>query len=42
MEVAGAIVFGKILHHLERAAIGGHPVTRHNLGCKEAENGNYE
>eukprot|EP00984_Skeletonema_dohrnii_P018346 scaffold8545_cov76-Skeletonema_dohrnii-CCMP3373.AAC.4 len=30
------------VYHLERAAIGGHPGARHNLGCKEAENGNYE
>mmetsp|Transcript_35326 Transcript_35326/g.72157 ORF Transcript_35326/g.72157 Transcript_35326/m.72157 type:complete len:139 (+) Transcript_35326:170-586(+) len=32
----------KEVYHLERAAIGGHPGARHNLGCKEAENGNYE
>jgi hypothetical protein len=29
----------KRLHHLEEAAIGGHPFTRHNLGCVENENG---
>jgi hypothetical protein len=34
MEVAGAIVFGKILYHLERAAIGGHPLARHSLVVK--------
>ena len=25
----------KELHHLEQAAIGGHPSARHNLGCEE-------
>ena len=29
---------GKEIHHLEEAAIGGHPGARHNLGCVEAEN----
>mmetsp|Transcript_18001 Transcript_18001/g.30398 ORF Transcript_18001/g.30398 Transcript_18001/m.30398 type:complete len:147 (+) Transcript_18001:575-1015(+) len=32
----------KRLYHLEEAAIGGHPFARHDLGCREAENGNYE
>ena len=25
----------KEIHHLEKAAIGGHPEARHNLGCRE-------
>ena len=29
----------KRVHHLEQAAIGGHPSARHNLGYMEAENG---
>ncbi len=29
----------KELHHLEEAAIGGHPSARYNLGCIEDENG---
>ncbi|KAK1747261.1 hypothetical protein QTG54_002605 [Skeletonema marinoi] len=29
----------KELHHLEQAAIGGHPTARHNLGCIEGGNG---
>ena len=28
------------IHHLEEAAIGGHPVARHNLGWHEYNNGN--
>jgi TPR repeat protein len=32
----------KEVYHLEEAAIGGHPVSRHNLGCYEEENGNIE
>jgi tetratricopeptide (TPR) repeat protein len=32
----------KELHHLEQAAIGGHPGARHNLGCKEWENGRVD
>jgi len=32
----------KEFYQLEEAAIGGHPTARHNLGCREAENGNYE
>ena len=32
----------KEVYHLEEAAIGGHPFARHDLGCREAENGNYE
>ena len=32
----------KEIHHLEEAAIGGHPVARHNLGCKEGRKGNVE
>jgi len=30
---------GKYLHHLEEAAIGGHPYARCNLGFHEEENG---
>ena len=30
------------LHHTEQAAIGGHPDARHNLGCLEWENGQYD
>eukprot|EP00984_Skeletonema_dohrnii_P005515 scaffold1943_cov85-Skeletonema_dohrnii-CCMP3373.AAC.2 len=29
----------KELHHLEEAAIGGHPDARHNLGCLENRDG---
>ena len=29
----------EFIHHLEQAAIGGHPDARHNLGCYEARNG---
>jgi tetratricopeptide (TPR) repeat protein len=32
----------KVLHHLEEAAIGGHPSSRCNLGALEAENGQYD
>ena len=32
----------KGLFHLEKAAIGGHPGARHNLGSIEGENGNME
>jgi tetratricopeptide (TPR) repeat protein len=36
----------KEFHHMEQAAIGGHPIARHNLGCMEAElagwSGRYE
>ncbi len=32
----------KVLHHLEEAAIGGHPYARHNLGCVEEENGRMD
>jgi tetratricopeptide (TPR) repeat protein len=32
----------KELHHLEIAAIGGHPEARHNLGCYEGRNGRHE
>jgi hypothetical protein len=28
----------KELYHLEKAAIGGHPIARYNLGCVEMEN----
>ena len=31
----------KELHHLEKAAIAGHPKARHNLGCFEGRNGQY-
>ena len=33
---------GKEIHHLEEAAIGGHPDARHNLGVLESKNGNIE
>jgi tetratricopeptide (TPR) repeat protein len=32
----------KELHHLEEAAIAGHPTARHNLGCIEASNDRYK
>ena len=32
----------KEFRHLEKAAIGGHPKARHNLGCHECDNGNTE
>ena len=32
----------KGIHHLEQAAIGGHPTARYNLGTVEADNGNLE
>jgi TPR repeat protein len=32
----------KYIYHLEEAAIGGHPEARHNLGCIETNNGNFE
>ena len=32
----------KELHHLEKAAIGGHPTARHNLGCFERDNGRVD
>jgi tetratricopeptide (TPR) repeat protein len=32
----------KELHHLEQAAIGGHPRARYNLGCVEQQNGRHE
>jgi len=32
----------KQVYHLEEAAIGGHTIARHNLGCKEWENGRPE
>jgi TPR repeat protein len=32
----------KGVYHLEKAAIGGHPLARHNLGAIEEENGNIE
>ncbi|KAK1735441.1 hypothetical protein QTG54_014055 [Skeletonema marinoi] len=32
----------KEVHHLEVAAIGGHPRARYNLGCHEWNNGNSE
>ena len=31
---------GKEIHHLEEAAIGGHPVARYSLGCHENDNFN--
>ena len=33
---------GKEIYHLEKAAIGGHPHARHNLGAHEYYNGNIE
>eukprot|EP00577_Skeletonema_sp_RCC1716_P017407 CAMPEP_0113398608 /NCGR_PEP_ID=MMETSP0013_2-20120614/15060_1 /TAXON_ID=2843 ORGANISM="Skeletonema costatum, Strain 1716" /NCGR_SAMPLE_ID=MMETSP0013_2 /ASSEMBLY_ACC=CAM_ASM_000158 /LENGTH=286 /DNA_ID=CAMNT_0000283381 /DNA_START=44 /DNA_END=900 /DNA_ORIENTATION=+ /assembly_acc=CAM_ASM_000158 len=33
---------GKVIHHMEEAAIGGHPNARFNLGCIEWNNGNKE
>ena len=33
---------GKMIHHAEEAAIGGHPIARYNLGCHENDNGNIE
>ena len=33
---------GKEIHHLEEAAIAGHPKARYNLGCYEYDNGNIE
>jgi len=32
----------KEIHHLEKAAIGGDPNARHNLGCVEGNNGRTE
>ena len=32
----------KAVHHWEKAAIEGQVVARHNLGCYEEENGNWE
>jgi hypothetical protein len=32
----------KELYHLEKAAIGGHPYARHNLGCAEHGDGKVE
>ena len=32
----------KEVYHYEKAAMGGHPYARHNLGCIEHENGNME
>jgi TPR repeat protein len=32
----------KEVHHLEQAAIAGHPNARFNLGCEEANNGRFE
>ena len=33
---------GKDIYHLEKAAIGGHPIARYNLGCEEEESGSIE
>jgi len=33
---------GKYLHHLEEAAIGGHPTARYNIGCGEERNGDIK
>ena len=32
----------KKIYHLEEAAIAGHPIAIHNLGCDEGNNGNFE
>ena len=32
----------KFLHHSEQAAIGGHPLARHNLGCMEGQHGRVD
>jgi tetratricopeptide (TPR) repeat protein len=32
----------KYLHHMEEAAIGGHPTARYNLGCVEYEKGRID
>ena len=32
----------KEIHHLEEAAMKGNPWARHNLGCKEANNGRFD
>ena len=32
----------KEVYHLEKAAIGGHPDARYNLGCIEEENGRFD
>ena len=49
-QLAGLYQFGrgvekdkqKEIHHLEQAAIGGHPDARFNLGCEEEGSGNIE
>ena len=33
---------GKKIHHLEEAAIGGHPIARHNLGKLECDNNDLD
>ena len=33
---------GKEIHHMEEAAIGGHPGARYDLGCYQDKNGNIE
>ena len=30
------------MYHYEKAAIGGHPIARYNLGCYEGRSGNIE
>mmetsp|Transcript_25831 Transcript_25831/g.44120 ORF Transcript_25831/g.44120 Transcript_25831/m.44120 type:complete len:298 (-) Transcript_25831:140-1033(-) len=30
----------KVIHHYQRAAMGGHERARHNLGCREVDDGN--
>eukprot|EP00986_Skeletonema_menzelii_P010531 scaffold5150_cov133-Skeletonema_menzelii.AAC.5 len=32
----------KQLHHAEQAAVGGHHMARHNLGCVEGQRGHYD
>eukprot|EP00984_Skeletonema_dohrnii_P037743 scaffold40150_cov155-Skeletonema_dohrnii-CCMP3373.AAC.1 len=33
---------GKVIYHLEEAAISGHPTARCDLGCEEVKDGNAE
>jgi len=33
---------GKYLHHMEQAAIGGHPLARFSLACSEGGNGRHD
>ena len=42
MLLTARLDYGKMVHHYEKAAIGGHPSARYNLGCYEEANGNME